>query len=245
MLRFRFARAFTILEMMIAVTIFALIIIAVYSTWTAVLRGSKAGLDAAAEVQRSRIAMRCIQDALLTAQFFAENHRYYSFVADTSGDYAELSLVSRLPASFPGVGRYGDDIVRRVSFSVRQNTNSQMELVMSQAPLLMATNENFESYSLPLIQGVNLFALEFWDEQESDWATEWLKTNQLPRMVRVALGLGKSGQGSSSRGNVTTRVVSLPATAVPQIPGMAPTGVPTVPGQPPTTPAGGQPPGQR
>ena len=65
-----------------------------------------------------------------------ENIRYYWFMADTSGDFAALSLVSRLPASFPGSGLFGNQIVRRVSFTVEPGPNGQHQLVLRQTPLL-------------------------------------------------------------------------------------------------------------
>ena len=56
------------MEIMIAMSIFTVIIVAVYSSWAAIVRGAKSGLDAAAAAQRSRIAIRTIEDALLTTQ---------------------------------------------------------------------------------------------------------------------------------------------------------------------------------
>src|SRR5689334_23096725 len=110
--------AFTLIEVMIAMTIFALVMIAIYSSWSAILRGSKVGLNAAAEAQRSRVAVRALREALTSGQLYTENIRYYWFMADTSGEFAALSMVSRLPASFPGSGLFGNQIVRRVSFTV-------------------------------------------------------------------------------------------------------------------------------
>src|SRR4051794_40200498 len=47
--------AFTLVEIMIAIGILALIMTAIFSTWTAILRSTKVGLDTAAAVQRARI----------------------------------------------------------------------------------------------------------------------------------------------------------------------------------------------
>src|SRR5688500_17987105 len=105
-------RAFTLIEVMIAMTLFGVVMIAIYSSWAAILRGTKVGLNAAAEAQRSRVAVRALREALTSGQLYMENMRYYWFMADTSGDYAALSLVSRLPASFPGSGLFGNQIVR-------------------------------------------------------------------------------------------------------------------------------------
>ena len=108
------ARAFTILEMMIAITILSLIVAAIYATWTAILRASKAGRDVSAAVQRSRIALRVLEDSLTSAQSFVANQRYYGFVAE-NGTEPMLSFVARLAKSFPRAGKFGDLDVRRVS----------------------------------------------------------------------------------------------------------------------------------
>ena len=47
-------QAFTILEIMIALFIFAMVLTAIYSIWHGIIKGTASGLKAAAEVQRSR-----------------------------------------------------------------------------------------------------------------------------------------------------------------------------------------------
>jgi len=199
--------------------------------------------------------MRTIEDALLTAQMFTANmppqtpDAYYSFLADNSGDYSWLSFVARLPASFPGVGRYGDNIVRRVTFTVEAGEDRSPNLVMRQAPMLMAMDEEFEPYSLVLAKDVQFFLIEFWgprepNSREMDWVAEWKSTNALPRLVRVGLGLGSTGKKGDAH-NVVVKVVSLPANAVlpewQMPPGAA--GARPPPGAPGTIPPGGVPPG--
>jgi hypothetical protein len=210
--------AFTILELLVAIFVFGLVLTAIYSIWVGILRGTKAALTAAAEVQRSRIAIRALEDALLTAVMFNDNMRYYGFQADTSGDMAYLSMVSRLPASFPGVGRYGQGglVVRRVTFSVESGSDGKNELVMSQAPMLLATNgTDAQPYNLALAKDVTEFTLQFYDLQKKEWMDEWRQTNQLPRLVKVTLGLGTTGSGYATKAHdVVTRVVALPAMPV-------------------------------
>jgi prepilin-type N-terminal cleavage/methylation domain-containing protein len=251
--------AFTLLEVMIAIFVFGLVLMAIYSTWLAILKGSRAGMNAAAAVQRSRIAVRTLEDALLTVQMYNANVKQYYFVADTSGDFAALSLVSRLPESFPGVGRYGDQVVRRVSFYTQPGKDGGTELLMTQAPMLLRTNASVEPYSIVLAKEVSLFRLEFYDAQKDEWLDEWRYTNQLPRVVQVALGLGKAQGRSSDPQDVVTRIISIPSVAVTAdiqgagVPPVAPglpgdpglrdpkTGQP-LPGQPGYTPPGyGQP----
>jgi len=139
---FASSAAFTIIEVMLAIMIFAMVLTAIYSTWIGILRGTKSGEKVAAEVQRSRIAIRTLEDAFLSTVMYTENSKYYYFIADSSGDMGCVSMVARLPASFPGVGRYGDQIVRRVSFSTQAGKDGGHELVMTQVPMLLDTNHS-------------------------------------------------------------------------------------------------------
>ncbi len=205
-------RAFTLIEVMIALFIFALVLMTIYSIWMGIMRGTRSGLKAAASVQRARIAMRSLEDAFLTVEMFSENGKYYYFIADASGDMSAISMVSRLPASFPGVGRYGDQVVRRVSFYTQPGTNGTAELMMSQMPMLLDTNNTgAEAYSLVLARDVSLFTLEFWDKQKEDWTTEWISTNQLPALVRISLGQGKTSGAMSTPQDLVTRIIAIPA----------------------------------
>jgi prepilin-type N-terminal cleavage/methylation domain-containing protein len=182
--------AFTLIEVMIAMTIFGMVMLAIYTSWTSILRGSKVGLNAAAEAQRTRVAVRAIRDALTAGQLYIENLRYYWFMADTSGDFAALSLVSRLPVSFPGSGLFGNQIVRRVSFTVEPGPNGQHQLVLRQTPLLEPPDTAATPYTTVLAPNVNLFSMEFWNTNTLEWDPEWPWTNQLPKLVRFAVSVG-------------------------------------------------------
>ena len=212
-------RAFTILEVMLAIFIFAMVLTAIYATWIGILRGAKAADTATAEAQRSRIAVWAVEKALVGAQMLqGESSRYSTFIADTTGDYAYLSLVSRLPGNFPGIGRWGggDVVVRRVTFEIQDGPGGKNELVVTHAPMLMATNEpGAEAHSIILAKDVTEFTLEFYDPMQNDWFDEWSHTNRIPAGVKVNLGLGKK-PGSSEAHNVAMRMVSIPAGSIPQ-----------------------------
>ncbi len=244
--RLTHARGFSLLEIMIAMFIFSLVLTAIYSIWICILKGRRAVETTLAEVQRSRIAMHALEDAFLTVQLFNENARWYSFYADTkSSDDAFVSMVARLPSSYPGVGRYagGELVVRRVSFYTEPGEKGK-DLVMTQAPMLLATNHgDARPYSLILAHDVSEFRLHFYDLQNNEWLDEWQYTNKLPRLVHITLGLGKKGSSSDSH-ELASRIVSIPATAIDMIgpPGMRP-GMPMQPGMP-GQPGYGQPYGQ-
>jgi len=211
-------------EVMLAVAIFAGVIAAIYACWAAVLRGTRAALDAAADVQRGRITQRTIEDALGTAVLFAENARYYAFYGETDGDYGYLSFVSRMPDSFPGAGMFGDLKMRRVTFEVLPGEDQRMQLVMTQAPYLYATNADQQPYSLVLARNVKLFQVLFYDTNAvtglatgggaGQWVDIWPYTNRFPPKIQYALAFDSAAKESGAAPYVISGVVTLPSIGV-------------------------------
>ena len=208
-------RAFTLVEVMIALSIFAAVMIAIYSSWTSILRGSKIGREAAAEAQRSRVAIGALENSLVSLQMFQANIKYYFFFADTSGDFATLSFVARLPNSFLRSGDFGDQVVRRLTFTVEPRSRSENVLVLRQNPILFDPGVDEEENPLILARNVKVFNLEFWGPRSKDWETEWLYTNQLPRLIRFTLGSGQPDQKVLTPDEVVTRVVTLAVVRIP------------------------------
>ena len=234
----RSGRAFTLVEILVAMGILSMVLAAIYSSWTAILRASKAGLNAAAAVQRARMAGRTIEESLGSAMLFTANERYYGFMAE-NGDKASLSFVARLSPSFPRQGKFEGMDVRRVTFSVERGRDGSDQLVLRQCPLLMDLDKDEKDYPLVLATQVKEFKTEFWDKRMQDWADEWKQTNTLPTLVRVTLELGEKTY-STHRSERITRIVSVPAAAVapawqaPRLPGMP--GMPGGPGMQPGMP---------
>lgn len=229
-------RAFTILEMMIAITILSLIVAAIYASWTAILRASKAGKEVSATVQRSRMVLRVLEDSLTSAQSFVANQRYYGFIAE-NGSEPMLSFVARLSKTFPRSGKFGDLDVRRISFTVENG-----QFVMRQVPVGMEVDEDEVNLPLVLAKNVKDFELQLWDNRKNDWVDEWKQTNQLPRLVMFTLKIADNERPGSTLQEIN-RIVSIPSVAVqPMWQSMrAPPSQPGPPGGPGGLPPGGAP----
>ena len=219
--------AFTLLELLIAITLLTLVIAGIYSSWTAILRAAKTGRDVAAAVQRSRIAVRTLEDSLSCAISFAQARQYYSFVAE-NGTESSLSFVAHLPKSFPRGGKFGDLDVRRLTFSVEPGYDSGRQLVLRQNSLLTEMDRDEKEHPLVLAKDVRTLAMEFWDVRLNDWVDEWKETNQIPKLVKITLRLDQSAH-SAAAGTEVTRIVSIPSVAVQPI---WQTPLPVRPGQP-------------
>jgi prepilin-type N-terminal cleavage/methylation domain-containing protein len=209
----RTQRAFTLIEIMISISLFALIMIGVLACWRAVVSGKMTAEAAAAAAQRARVGIRTVEVALSCAEISFRNIQYYSFENDTSGKFATLSLAARLPAAFPGSGLFGDNVMRRVSFDVEPDSGGTNNLVMNQWPLLEALDKNNTPYPIVLARDVNVFMLEFWSPQDDDWVVSFDPTNQFPPLVRVTLGVGHSADHPDSPYDIIVRTVAIPSVA--------------------------------
>ena len=219
--------AFTLIEVMLAVGIFAMVMAAIYASWSAILRGTRSGLDAAAEIQRTRVTLRALDDSLGSAVMYADNWKHYWILADTSGEFAAISFVARLPQSFPGSGLFPGQPVRRVSYMVEDGT-----LKLLQAPVLEASEEVTKPYVINLAPNIAQFQMEFLDIRQREWVPEWISTNQLPYMVRIAIGFGDKKNPGEVR-SATTKTIAINAFPISRIGGAAPaTGQPGEIGQP-------------
>jgi len=223
--------AFTLLEILIAIALFTLVVAGIYSSWTAILRARKTGGDVAASVQRSRIAVRTLEDSLSCAQSFAQARQYYTFLAENGSD-ASLSFVAHLPKSFPRSGKFGDLDVRRVTFAIEPGYDSGRQLVLRQNSLLTEMDRDEKEHPLVLAKDVKGLDMEFWDVRLGDWVDEWKETNQMPKLVKITLRLNQSPHSTATATEVT-RIVSIPAVAVAPI---WQTPLPVRPGAPPPNP---------
>jgi len=234
---------FTLIEIMVAIGILSMVLAAIYSSWTAILRASKTGLDAAASAQRARISIRMLEDSLGSAQSFAQNLPLYAFVAE-NGDQAALSFVARLSASFPRSGKFGDLDVRRLTFAVESAPDGSRQLVLRQNPIVMEMDTDEKEHPLVMAKNVKGFEMLFFDSNKNppDWVDEWseAKTNQLPKLIMITLKLADNSHSDRITEEIT-RIINLPGMTVQpvwQVPRFS-----GVPGQQPGAPPGAQFPG--
>ena len=240
--RWRETLAFTLVEVLLAMGIFAFVLTAIYSSWSSVMRGTRSAQVAAAAVQRSRVAVRAVEEALLTAQIFNGNPQHYWFVADTKGEFGSLDMVSRLPDTFPGSGMYGEQMLRHVTFTVERSDDGENQLILRQWPLLMPVNRggpDCKPYTIVLGRFVDLFKLDFFDFEKKEWIDEWKYTNQFPKLVRVAVGMSNKKDLPVEDHEIITRIIAPAAMMVPRefqmpggMPGAPPPPQPGQPGQP-------------
>jgi len=207
------AAAFTLLEITIALAVFAFVMISVIGCWKSIVSGKMIAENAAAAAQRARIGMKTVVEALTCGEISALNLQFYGFLNDTSSKFATLSVAARLPADFPGSGMFGDNVMRRVTFDVERDADGKDNLIMNQSPLLAILDEVNTPYSITLARDVNVFMLEFWSARDGEWVVAWEPTNAFPPMIRVTLGCGHSSEHPDVPYNLICRTVAMPSSA--------------------------------
>jgi prepilin-type N-terminal cleavage/methylation domain-containing protein len=220
-------RAFTLIEMMVAIAIFSMVLAAIYSTWAAIMRSTQVAQDVAAQAQRQRITLHTIEDSLMAIESFQGSPQYYSFIVE-NGSAPMLSFTAQVPAIFPRNGKFvnpntGRDFnLRRLTFSLEADANNGYgnsngkNLVLRQTPVLMDMDPDEQKYPLILAKNVREFAVECWDTNKLEWADEWLDTNSIPTLLRVNLVLGGNvAAGAAAPDVVVTRLFSTPSQTMP------------------------------
>ncbi len=205
--------AFTLIEVMVAMAIFALVVAAIYSTWLLVVRASLVAQQTAARTQRQRVALRTIEDSLSCIQSYQASIQYYYFAVD-NGDQPFLSFTAQLPDVFPRNARFGGVNLRRLTFSVEPGKDMQNDLVLRQNPVLMDMDLDERQTPLVLAHDVKTFAVECWDLAQGEWVTEWDNTNTIPTALLVTIALNNGHDPGSSVTSVT-RLIAIPSTTLP------------------------------
>ncbi|MEK7781817.1 MAG: type II secretion system protein [Verrucomicrobiota bacterium] len=215
----RRCRAFTLVEILLAFAIFGMVLLAIYACWTLILKSSKIGQDAAAQIQRERVAINTIKEALGGVVSYQSAPQYYTFLADND-ENGHLSFAARLPEVFPrnGMMAFKGYEVRRVNFSVENGPDSQRQLVLRQTPLLREMHRDEEEFPFVVARGVNKLEMEFWDNRKNDWVDEWTRTNELPKMIKFKLEFHRTNPNQPYAQPVKEEILdiaALPAIMVP------------------------------
>lgn len=193
--------AFTLVETIVAVTILSIVLTMVYSVFYSVARSTVAGAVAAEEVQRQRIALKTIEDALSGLVYYEGNKEEYSFLADTEiFEYPSISFVSRVPPDFLGNNEFGSQRLRRITFQVEDDEDFGKSLVMYQSTLMQpeGTEDMVDPNRWVLGPNLDTCFFLFWSTINNEWVNEWTETNSVPTRVKFELALkGSDGEAAN------------------------------------------------
>lgn len=193
--------AFTLVEAIVSVAVFSIVLAMVYGVFFSLARSTVAGAEATVEIQRQRIALKTIEDALSGLVYYEQSKEQYSFLADTTiFDYPSISFVSRVPPDFLGNKEFGSQRLRRIEFTVEDDEDLGRSLVMYQEALMQPVNTQDIREPKRWVLGPNLdtFFFVFWSTINNEWVSEWTETNSVPSRLKFELAF-KGAEGEAAR----------------------------------------------
>jgi prepilin-type N-terminal cleavage/methylation domain-containing protein len=179
---------FTLLEVVLAVSVFALVMSALYATWNAGLRAWKRASESAEDLQRQRIIVDAMAELLRGAIFSMSKPAIYQFRGNIeSPETPLLSFVTSsdllLPPSQIAIAG-----MRRVTFTMETDESGQPFLALTTENAL-APRETAENWATTRIfsSDVSNFFVRFLDPQSGQWIEQWTDENRAPSAVQLSV----------------------------------------------------------
>jgi len=182
-------RAFTLLEIIIAVAILATMALAIYrfvQSNLVAIRASSGALAADARYEGLREVLTAQWQSLpagrgaLTGDTFKLNNRTRDEIRWICS--AGAGLMTRYAS--------GDFIV---SLRLQSEKNSdRLDLGLLRSPRTDSVTTDAEESWIPLIDNVNSLQIRYFDTRRNVWVERWTDTGTLPRLVKLTIGRGDS-----------------------------------------------------
>ena len=198
---------FTLLEVMLAVTILAIVVTAVYGIWSVSLQAWRRGEDAAATFQRQRIVLESLNELTKSAVYFDSNpsvYRLYGRHDETEGDLISFVTASDalLPPSEMAIAG-----MRRVTVWLAKDQLDRPVLAIANAPAL-EIDDAPPLTSHVLSTDVSGFSVRYWQASMSEWRDDWQEEDTIPDAIEFTVTFG--GAGDRNPPIAMTRAVEFP-----------------------------------
>ena len=213
------AGGFTLLELLVATAMMAVLAGSLYMSLQAAFRARKSAEAAVGQMRHAELAVDLLR-ADLVAALAPKGILAGIFLGEDAVDAAGQpmdALTLHCAADGGSADTEGAGDIRKVELSCRPAEEGEgLDLVRRVYRFLLATRIE-EPPEEVLCRNVRLFDLKYHDGV--DWQDSWDSTthdNALPLAVQVTLELvGEDGKASARRGYMATRVFQVPCAALP------------------------------
>jgi prepilin-type N-terminal cleavage/methylation domain-containing protein len=185
----RHRAAFTLLEVMLAVTILAVVMTAVYAVWSAGLAGWKRSSSVSENLQRQRIVMDTLAELTKSAVFFTSKDSLYKIVGEHSPNNGDMvSFVTGSDVLLPPSEAL-DAGMRRVTISLERDQYNRAYLAIANATALESPDAP-ESPSHVLCSDVSGFAVRYRDPRSGSMEEKWDEDTLPPSAIEYTVAFG-------------------------------------------------------
>lgn len=187
---------FTLLEVMLAVSILALMVTVTYTLWNTALTGWRRGTAALEEVQRDRIVLEALENLTRAAVFFPAHPDFYTVRGTvTPGLGSTVSFVTASPWGLPESHAMLRGL-RRVTIGLRLDERGRLYLGMVNSPAVMLSEEpERDAVWQVLSREVLGFEVRYRDPRFNTWVTEWQETHLVPSALEYSVAFRGGAPG--------------------------------------------------
>ena len=200
--------AFTLLEVMLAVTILGLVMTAVYATWSAALSGWKRSSTISAAFQRERVVMDTLTELASSIVYFNSNKGVY----DVQGTHDEWKgdAVSFVTSSDVLLPQTESSIagMRRVTIALERDDQGNPFLSIVNTPALEPSDASSEDQIHVLSANVCGFQVRYRDPLDESWKDKWENAHVIPAAIEFTVAFG--GTDGQTPPVIVTRAVDVP-----------------------------------
>lgn len=204
-------RGFTLLEVLLAVTLLGLVIGAVTATWQAGLNGWRRTAGVSDSFQRERIVMGTLENLTKSIVYARASDGLYdiNFKHDSqTGNLVSFvtgsdQLLPQTEASVAGL--------RRVTIAMQRDARNRSYLGIANAAALAPIDNAPELVWHTLSADVCGFAVRFRDPRNGSMVDKWDEPNLLPAAIEYTIGFGANDGRTPPV--VVTRAIELPIAA--------------------------------
>lgn len=201
-------RAFTLLEIMLAVTILAIVATAVYATWSAGLAGWKRSASVTENLQRERVVMEALSELTQSIVYYSSKDSLYEIQGTHRAQNGDLiSFVTGSDLLLP-VSEQIASGMRRVTISLGRDARGHPFLGISNAPALEPEDAP-AGVTHVLSAAVCGFGVRYRDPRNGTWTEKWEEDNLIPGAIEYTVAFGLNDGRTPPV--VVTRAIELPA----------------------------------
>ena len=214
----RRAAAFTLIELLLALAIFAIVMSMAGGSFWSIMKAWNRGNSLLDQLHHGEFAMDQLVSALRSAAWFPSKPESYGFWLDDSGGtgpHAEnvISWVTGGSAFLPPESEDRDGL-HRLSVTV-EGSGPKRALRVSAWPHIVEDPRDASPEEYDVAAGVSGLSCEWYDFEDESWSQDWEETNSLPKLVRLTLTM--QPQGEQRDPYVLQRLVTLEV--APELPG--------------------------
>lgn len=185
-------RAFTLLELIVAMVVFVIIMSIAYRSFTGSIRAWRRGTEVLEGIKHGTYALDHLVVALNSCVFFADDRQSYGFILDKNNSTLPADSISWVTASQAFVPhdlpfQHGPKRIR--VFIDRDFETGDDALFAEFSPVIAPLDEENVFEPIPVLISREVQGLEvlIYDEEEEDWVEEWEDESIVPERIQITL----------------------------------------------------------